>query len=158
MNSDVAKLCDFNLPAIESFSGEYRFLSNFYPSPIVFLTVTFPTVEHAFQAAKATRTSELTGIYLATTPGDAKRAGRTCRKREDWDAIKEHVMAFFLILKFKQPELVLKLIQTGRRPLVEGNTWGDTYWGVCNGEGRNRLGILLMQIRAAIVGDAQAPT
>ena len=28
-----------------------------------------------------------------------------------------------------------KLVATAGRELVEGNTWGDTYWGVCDGEG-----------------------
>ena len=32
--------------------------------------------------------------------------------------------------------------------LVEGNYWGDTFWGICNGEGTNWLGILLMAERA----------
>ena len=39
------------------------------------------------------------------------------------------------------------LLATGDAELIEGNNWGDTYWGKCNGQGLNRLGILLMQIR-----------
>lgn len=31
----------------------------------------------------------------------------------------------------------------------EGNTWGDTFWGICGGQGSNMLGQLLMDVRAA---------
>ena len=40
-----------------------------------------------------------------------------------------------------------RLINTGDAILIEGNTWGDTYWGVCDGVGENRLGKLLMEVR-----------
>lgn len=32
----------------------------------------------------------------------------------------------------------------------EGNTWGDKFWGVCDGEGENHLGKLLMEVRAEL--------
>ena len=57
-------------------------------------------------------------------------------------------MAYVLHLKFRQhPELGNLLIATGDAELIEGNIWRDTYWGVCNGVGKNRLGELLMQLR-----------
>jgi predicted NAD-dependent protein-ADP-ribosyltransferase YbiA (DUF1768 family) len=31
--------------------------------------------------------------------------------------------------------------------IVEENSWGDTFWGVSGGKGRNELGKLLMKIR-----------
>lgn len=31
--------------------------------------------------------------------------------------------------------------------LEEGNDWGDAEWGVCNGNGKNRLGKILMLVR-----------
>ena len=37
---------------IAMFDGKYAFLSNFYPSPITFDGITFPTVENWFQAWK----------------------------------------------------------------------------------------------------------
>ena len=50
--------------------------------------------------------------------------------------------------KFDQHEdLKEKLLQTGDLYLAEENTWGDKYWGTVNGEGKNRLGNLLMQLR-----------
>jgi predicted NAD-dependent protein-ADP-ribosyltransferase YbiA (DUF1768 family) len=55
--------------------------------------------------------------------------------------------------KFSHPELRQKLLDTGSCTLVEGNTWGDTFWGVCDGVGENHLGKLLMTIRADLESD-----
>lgn len=44
-------------------------------------------------------------------------------------------------------DLKIKLLQTGLEPIVESNTWGDTYWGKCKGVGQNKLGQTLMRIR-----------
>ena len=40
------------MKTIDKFKNEHEFLSNFYPSPITIEDITYPTVEHAFQAAK----------------------------------------------------------------------------------------------------------
>ena len=45
------------------------------------------------------------------------------------------------------PELRTKLADTEDEELIEGNTWNDTYWGVCRGVGENHLGKLLMEVR-----------
>jgi predicted NAD-dependent protein-ADP-ribosyltransferase YbiA (DUF1768 family) len=47
----------------------------------------------------------------------------------------------------RNPELRVKLLNTGDLQLVEGNYWGDTFWGVCNGKGENHLGKILMRVR-----------
>ena len=39
------------------------------------------------------------------------------------------------------------LLATGKATLVEGNSWGDTFWGVCRGKGKNMLGKILMRVR-----------
>ena len=39
------------------------------------------------------------------------------------------------------------LLATGDEKLVEGNTWGDRYWGVCDGNGLNKLGGILERVR-----------
>lgn len=133
---------------IEAFQGEFRFLSNFYPSPITIGKITFPTVEHAFQAAKTNIPAERKLIIEAKTPGEAKRLGRKVTKRDDWDEVKLYVMEFLVTLKFKQnQELREMLILTHPYELEEGNTWGDTFWGTCNGDGQNWLGTILMQVR-----------
>jgi ribA/ribD-fused uncharacterized protein len=136
---------------ISSFHGEFAFLSNFYPSPINNDGITFPTVEHAFQAAKTNDPLTKRKIAAKDTPGKAKRAGG---KRgiipdfdPDWENHKIGVMRTLLRQKFQDPQLREMLLQTGCRPLIEGNAWNDTFWGECRGKGANNLGKLLEQLR-----------
>ncbi len=137
---------------IDKFDGEYSFLSNFYYSPITPFkdNIEYPTVEHAFQACKTTDISIRKTIAHQPTPGKAKRIGRHVVLRDDWKDIKDQVMYDALKAKFRNPVLRRKLIATGEEELIEGNWWGDTYWGVCNGIGENHLGKLLMRIREEI--------
>lgn len=138
---------------IDQFKDEYFFLSNFYPSEIIIDNITFPTVEHYFQAMKTVNQSEIIKIADALTPGEAKRLGRRVHLRADWESIKDEVMLNGLRKKFSIPELKDKLLATKEEYLVEGNTWGDKYWGICDGEGENHLGILLMKVRKEIQND-----
>ena len=141
---------------INSFSGEFEFLSNFYPSPIKIWGITFPTVEHFFQAAKTTDMFEAEQIAAADTPGKAKRLGHAVTLRPDWESIKIDIMRIGLEEKFKDPILRAKLLETGDEPLVEGNWWHDNTWGDCKCEkcsrilGHNILGKLLMNLRNKI--------
>ena len=132
---------------ITSFKGEFFFLSNFYGCPINYLGLLFPTVEHAFQATKTKSAKERRRISLIITPGSAKRAGRKLDLRKDWETIKVGVMTDLLELKFIHPQLRRALLNTGEEYLVEGNNWGDTFWGACDGKGKNKLGLLLMELR-----------
>ena len=135
---------------INCFDGEYAFLSNYYNSPITHDGITYPTNEHFFQAMKTLKIDERLAIAAAGTPGKAKRMGRSVTLRSDWETIKSYYMELGLRLKFQNPDLAAKLIATGDEELIEGNTWGDRIWGVCDGEGENRLGKLLMKIREEI--------
>lgn len=134
---------------IEAFRGEYRFLSNFWHVYVTYDGEVYPTVEHAYQAAKTLSQEFRSAICYATT-GEAKRMGRQVPMRPDWDSIKIDVMRDLLRQKFAEPELREALLATGDAELVEGNTWNDYFWGVCNGEGQNNLGKLLMEIRDEI--------
>lgn len=137
---------------IHRFDGEYRFLSNFWLSPIRFSeTVVFPSAEHAYQGAKCS----IPGSWRVftdpnMTPGAAKKWGRQIIMRTDWDSVKLSIMHEILTIKFSNPELRKMLLSTWDAVLIEGNTWGDTYWGICNGKGTNHLGQLLMIIRKTI--------
>lgn len=138
------------MQAIISFTGEYRWLSNFWYSSVSAFGRIFPTVEHAYQACKSIDPSDHQKIAWCKTPGQAKKAGKSLKKREDWDQIKLEVMEELLIQKFQHAELRQLLLDTGDAELIEGNTWGDTFWGVCDGVGENHLGKLLMKIREMI--------
>lgn len=134
---------------IDKFDGQYRFLSNFWPCTVRLDGEQYPSVEHAYQAAKTTDRKERQHVRSASSPGEAKRRGRQVTKRADWDDVKLEVMEKLLRQKFSRvSDLRIRLLTATRgHELVEGNTWGDTYWGVCNGVGENHLGRLLMAIR-----------
>lgn len=136
------------LKVISSFVGDYAFLSNFYVAPFQILGVTYQTNEHFFQAHKTLKVLERQRIIKASTPGEAKKLGRQATLRPDWDVVKELFMYSGLVAKFQaHPDLLEKLVATGTARLEEGNHWNDTYWGICNGVGQNRLGFLLMELR-----------
>lgn len=59
-------------------------------------------------------------------------------------------MEDLLRLKFSNREVANLLILTGDEELIEGNWWGDKFWGIYNGEGENHLGKLLMKIRGEL--------
>jgi len=135
-----------------SFRGEYYFLSNFFPSRAELEGLTFPTVEHAFVAAKTESIVIRGRVQSIPTPGQAKRFGRTIRLRGDWEDVKLGIMEELIRKKFSLPELRNKLLATEGLKLEEINPWHDTYWGVYNGEGENHLGKILMKIRSEIQG------
>lgn len=138
---------------IDKFRGKYEFLSNFYPCQITHDGFKYPSTEHAYQASKTLDFKVRKVIAGLDTPGKAKRYGRHALLRDDWESVKDSVMREVLSIKFlSHSDLAKKLVLTGDEELIEGNTWGDTYWGVCNGIGENVLGNLLMEIREVLRG------
>ena len=138
---------------IDSFSGEYRFLSNFYQAEVEFEGMMYPSTEHAYQAAK-TLDIKSRAMFQGGTAGQAKRLGQVIILRDDWthDNVKISVMYAVLLDKFtRHQDLRKQLIATSPNELIEGNTWNDTFWGVCDGKGKNHLGKLLMSIRQEII-------
>jgi ribA/ribD-fused uncharacterized protein len=151
------------LPAINRFAGEYAFLSNFAPSPVRLRddgggVIVCATVEHAFQAAKTLDPGQRRFVAEAPSPGEAKRRGRRVVLRPDWDEVRLDVMRACLAAKFRRgSDLAARLVATGSACLVEGNSWGDRYWGVCDGAGLNCLGKLLMERRAYLAALVDYP-
>ncbi len=141
------------MTVIDKFSGEYEFLSNMYPCKIVYGGITYKCSESAYQAQKcpelAARFSDLNGYV-------AKKMGRQVNIRPDWEEVKLRIMAEIVFQKFSQnKDLAEKLILTGDAQLIEGNYWGDTYWGVCTNRtydnvGENYLGKILMCVRSIL--------
>lgn len=139
---------------ISSFTGRFRWLSNFFETPIVYDGMTFPSVENAFQAAKTTNRLTRLNFCGQVRPNQAKAMGRQLTLRSDWEDVKEQVMLDCLRNKFAAgTTLAQLLVDTGKEPLKEGNTWHDNTWGDCKCErcvdikGQNLLGKLLMQVR-----------
>lgn len=134
---------------IDKFFGEYRFLSNFWPCKVEYRGRIFPSTENAFHAAKAPVGSVFDETFLTCTPAESKKLGRQRPLRTDWEMVKISVMRNLLFKKFSPQnlDLMLKLDRTGDLVLEEGNDWGDKFWGICDGEGENWLGLLLEEVR-----------
>lgn len=130
---------------INEFDGEYFFLSNYYPAPVIYCATTFGNNEAAFQAMKC---PYRIASFADLPPNEAKRLGRRVHLREDWEEVKDNIMYEICKAKFTQNEdLRQRLLATGDEYLEEGNYWDDKYWGVCGGEGQNKLGKILMRVR-----------
>jgi len=152
------------MDAIKKFRGDNEFLSNFYQRPIVVnflpayedcLAAVFdvPTNEHAFQACKTKDPDQAKLIIQAGDASTAKKLGRQVKLIDDWDTLRIPFMKKVVEAKFKQHiDLKIKLLMTGERELVEGNTWKDEFWGVSEktGHGENHLGKILMEVRSEI--------
>lgn len=148
--------------AILKFSGEHAFLSNFYVAPFRWRGWVFRTAEHAFQAAKMYHIIDPTIVQMQNylekiqaeeKPTKAKYHGKSVKiDVESWNSMRVQYMREIIHSKFYDVrELGGKLINTGATMLIEGNDWGDKFWGRCfeNGKwvGMNTLGVILMEER-----------
>lgn len=145
---------------IENFTDdETRFLSNFYPHKkdggkyphkvcVTYNGHTFDCVETAYQAAKYIDSAKQAQFVLMS-PYEAKAYWENRSDwRPDWHDIKLSIMQDLVWQKFSNsPELAKMLLETGDAVLEEGNDWGDTFWGICDGKGENHLGKILMHTR-----------
>lgn len=132
---------------IDDFRGKYMWLSNFYLAPVRAFGILFPATEHAYMAAKTLDHQERLMMAEMTAP-DVKAYGKTITIRADWDIIRVPLMEELNLQKFtKHERLGKRLLATEDQELIEGNTWGDTFWGVCNGVGENNLGKIHMRNR-----------
>ena len=134
---------------ITSFRGKNSFLSNMHPVFVTFEGVRYPSVENAFQAAK-TLNLEDREVFRVCSSSEAKKEGRKVVLRSDWDSKRIDIMRNLLKDKFSQPKFKEKLLETNDAEIIEGNTWGDTFWGVYKNSGENNLGKLIMSIRSEI--------
>lgn len=162
-------------PRIDSFRD--TFLSNFWPVRLSYRGREFPTVEHAYQWSKfdenilghlsrdtqqeisgtlGAESLALPGVFhSATKPGLVKKLAELLVKRglqrDNWDDIRVDKMIDLTLRKYCNPDLKAKLLATGQHYLLEGNDWGDVFWGACQEEGRyrgrNMLGLILMNVR-----------
>lgn len=152
---------------VKGFFGEHRYLSNFWYASVIYDGILYPSVEHAYQAAKTLDETErfyvlyntvaledgTDRIGSVTTPGQAKRKGSKVTMRPDWDKVKYDIMRNLVFQKFRgADDLAEALLETGDAYLEETNHWNDKYWGVCDGVGKNCLGKILMEVRSSLRG------
>ena len=141
---------------ITEFRGDYAFLSNFQilGAPVHAIhpcgkTVYCTSVESAYQASKCSDPNDM-DQFSKMMPRDAKQKGRKVKMMPGFDFIKDDIMHDLVYEKFRMNSgLMDRLIATGDAELIEGNNWGDTYWGVDlrTGKGENHLGKILMKVR-----------
>ena len=141
-------------PRIDDFRGDYYFLSNFAPAQVTLDGMKYPTVEHAYQAAKTLDPQERERILGASTPDLARKMGRKLNQRPDWPEVKVKIMQDLVWQKFdSRPDLEKLLLATKDSELAEENTWHDNFWGDCRCSrcakltGQNWLGRILMEVR-----------
>lgn len=137
-------------------SEPYGYLSNFSPHPIYIDGLTWPTVEHYYQAQKfvTSQCEEIIPlIHRAPTPQEAAALGRDpCRiLRPDWEQTKYNIMRQAVLTKFiTHKDIQALLIATCDEIIVEDSP-RDYYWG-CGADktGQNQLGKILMSVRLEI--------
>ena len=132
---------------IKGFFGDYRFLSNFWKTPVFFEGVLYPSVENAFQAAKVAN-SQSRQPFCTCEPWESKKFGKNVELRKDWEEIKLHVMYMCVFDKFYRKLMLRDMLLKTPDYLEETNYWNDKIWGVNEqGEGQNNLGRILMDVK-----------
>jgi predicted NAD-dependent protein-ADP-ribosyltransferase YbiA (DUF1768 family) len=163
----------------QDLEGNHLPWSNFFKTEVFLGGLPFACNENAFQAAKTLDFNERMRIQWYR-PGEAKRAGRQFKLREDWEEIKIPIMRYLIAQKFpeflpadivgQRVSLSRQLADTDGILMVEGNIWHDNFWGdcccllidptkkapwgrklECRAIGANHLGSLLMQRRDFIL-------
>jgi ribA/ribD-fused uncharacterized protein len=147
--------------------GEWRVFSNMHEAPFQVDSITYPTMEHYFQSAKAKVFGDSAAdskIMKTKSAKAVKSIGKKVQnfKEEDWSAKKDEIMRTGLKAKFMQhPELRAKLLETGVRPIGEADP-RDKYWAIGTSSetskaknptkwpGKNMLGKMLMELRAEL--------
>lgn len=132
---------------IKGFFGEYRFLSNFHVAPILWMGLGFTSTEAAYHASKCSNI-DAAKVFQNYSPVESKKYSKLINVPKNWHDVKFNIMAQLVFQKFLiHPELRQLLLDTGDKYLEETNNWGDVYFGVCDGIGENKLGIILMATR-----------
>ena len=139
---------------IYEFRGNFNWLSNFYPCKVIYKDNEFNSVEQAYMFAKNDTSGDWLNFCLNNSPAMCKAQSKLIKIRDDWDSVKLKIMEDLLFQKFNQEPFKTKLIETGNRNIVEGNFWGDIFWGVNlkvnPNYGENHLGRIIMKIREKI--------
>ena len=167
---------ELNNSPIDSFRYKYMCFSNFSSHEVTYKGITYKNSEAAFQAQKF-KDENVKRLFKSLDPSKAKALGRAKiiflnpegeyyknklpsgigqrsnefikhTMKSDWDKIRVEEMYQIVKNKYEQNQDIKEvLLSTGERELIEGNTWGDKFWGKVAGVGSNFLGRILMQIR-----------
>jgi ribA/ribD-fused uncharacterized protein len=135
----------------------YGAFSNLFRRKIVFEGQEYETAEHAYQAGKARKEKVREWILSAPSPSLLAMAAHGLYSWDivpNWSSTKYDRMRAVLHAKFSQhDDLAALLVSTKDARLVETGTVKNvvnTTWGEVNGEGKNILGNLLMEVRETL--------
>ena len=135
---------------IDKLANDSFFLSNYYELPFEYNGLSYRNAEAAFHAQKVMLDEDRVK-FTNLRADQANRLGGRVPLRSDWEEVKDDIMLDILRSKFNCHTMKKKLLETGDQEIVYHNRQGDQYWGVCGGEGENRLGEILMKIRSEII-------
>ena len=102
-----------------------NFLSNDAWADVLFEEHVYPTVEHAYQAARTRSVVQRERIRRAPTPAQARHLGQRARQRPDWEAHKLPILLALVRQKFDpliHPDLAQRLLATGDAALTSEDT------------------------------------
>lgn len=142
-----------NVVDVKEFRGKYAFLSNMYKCQVKVDGIVYQSAEAAYQAQKTTDI-DIRHEFSKLGPVEAKEKGRHIQALKSFNRI--DAMGKVLIAKFSQNKDLLDELLKINGVIVEGNTWNDTYWGVCNGKGENVLGKMLSRIRDNVLAKTKS--
>ncbi|ONK01688.1 swarming motility protein YbiA [Pectobacterium actinidiae] len=131
----------------------YGVFSNFFKCNLIIDSITWPTVEHYFQSQKFQDEVLKEKIRNLLSPMDAAKLGRdrSLPLRKDWDDVKNNIMRFAVLEKFKQNTEAKEILLSTEDTLLVEHTHNDNYWADGgDGSGKNMLGIILMETREAL--------
>lgn len=143
-----------NLTFYRASERPYGAFSNLYRREFVFEGETYPTAEHAYQACKARKPQVREWLMNAPSPSLLAMAAHGLYYWDispGWSTTKFDRMKRVLHSKFSAfDDLRELLLSTGERRLVETATTDsqvNRLWGEVKGQGKNMLGVLLMEVR-----------
>ncbi len=134
------------------YEREFYCFSNFSSFSVKWKGKLWLTSEHAYQAAHFFKTAPtlVAKIYKAKSADEAKRIASANKDKfpKDWEDKKIAIMEDIIRHKLAQNSYVLhKLLQTGKRKIVEDSPKDDFWgWGP-ERDGRNELGKIWMKLR-----------
>lgn len=141
--------------------GKYYELTNFYENnfhsaaitPVVYNGTAYKTSEHAFQATKFSHSAAyhvMNKVIQAVSAREAFDIARANQNlvRHDWAQVKDQIMYEVVKAKFSGSQHLRNVLEkTNTRYLIEASPV-DNYWGAgANGNGQNKLGLILMRVR-----------
>ena len=132
-------------------AGEYGEFSNWFPAEFVYDGLRWANTEQAFMYYKSEEKEYRKAVRKATDPREAKKLGRNCKLRPDWDNVKYSIMLAVNMAKYQQNPYLAELLQsTGKRRIHENCK--DPWWGGGPNfpHGKNWLGQVLEDVRTLL--------